>query len=127
MKPDSEADEIHIITPPVADDTDILDFSLVGLTEAINKLNPDAVAHGILGGEFGYGADYENSTFMMHHYCWCEREDCPWCEGEAPNFLHKASGLKIKWYKWIGRSMEVENPKNADIASIFRECMESLK
>ena len=29
-----------------------------------------------------YGVDFENDIFMMHPYCWCEREDeCPWCGG----------------------------------------------
>ena len=29
-----------------------------------------------------YGINYEDDTFMMHKFCWCEREDCPWCNGE---------------------------------------------
>lgn len=28
-----------------------------------------------------YGADYENDVFLMKRYCWCERDDCPWCAG----------------------------------------------
>jgi len=28
-----------------------------------------------------YGTDIDNNTFMMHHYCWCEEETCPWCAG----------------------------------------------
>jgi len=28
-----------------------------------------------------YGTNFENDVFMMHRYCWCEREDCPWCAG----------------------------------------------
>lgn len=36
---------------------------------------------GLLGGKYGYGTDYENDTFEIHHFCWCEREDCPWCGG----------------------------------------------
>ena len=88
-----------------------------------------------LGGEFGYGADYENDTFMMKPYCWCEQEDsCLWCMmndpkennnyvkmkteilrrfgkecadwGGAPQFYYKPTGLWIRWYKWIGRDME---------------------
>ena len=34
---------------------------------------------GLLGGEFGYGAIYENSVFEMHPFCWCDRDDCAWC------------------------------------------------
>lgn len=36
---------------------------------------------GLLGGSNGYGAPYEDDVFMMHPFCWCEREDCPWCGG----------------------------------------------
>jgi hypothetical protein len=28
-----------------------------------------------------YGVDFENDIFMMHPYCWCEKEDCKWCGG----------------------------------------------
>jgi hypothetical protein len=28
-----------------------------------------------------YAADFENDIFMMHPYCWCENDDCPWCGG----------------------------------------------
>lgn len=28
-----------------------------------------------------YGTDFENDVFMMHHYCWCDKDDCPWCVG----------------------------------------------
>jgi hypothetical protein len=55
-----------------------------------------------------YGTDHENDVFMMHHFCWCEREDCGWCEGDKPNFLFKPTGFSVKWYKYIGRSMEIE-------------------
>lgn len=36
---------------------------------------------------------------------------CDACTGKrvrAANFLHKPSGSKVFWYKWIGRSMEIE-------------------
>lgn len=28
-----------------------------------------------------YGTNYVNDTFMLHRYCWCEDDDCPWCGG----------------------------------------------
>ena len=72
--------------------------------------------------EARYGINYEDDTFMMHQFCWCEREDCPWCNGEilpqmlrddteiqecenAPNFLYKPTNFKLWWYKYIGRGM----------------------
>ena len=54
-----------------------------------------------------YGIDFENDEFMMHRYCWCEKKDCNWCNGKAPNFKHKATGFEVKWYKYIGRDMEM--------------------
>lgn len=232
---------------------------LVELTEAIDRLDPEKVAHGCLGGEHGYGAHWENDVFVMRPYYWgecdCggdERErvygdthphsidcyqsdlarmieehdrdsgyaeierkafgddvfslfggmdvetespmpgvvimmatpredfamdawrkasnardkakdrfykllctehklpypsgcavhctcgrDAAWgewmktnghteaCSLFLPNFVHKPSGLRVEWYKYIGRGMEVENmPK--DIRAVFRECIESL-
>ena len=45
----------------------------------------------------------------------------------APNFWHKPSGLKIWWYKWIGRSMEFNRQVERDEwESIFRECLDSV-
>lgn len=46
----------------------------------------------------------------------------------APHFWHKRSGLKVWWYKWIGRDMEISNPKltSAEWHKIMLECFESL-
>lgn len=152
---------LTIFTPPVADETEVLDFSLVALTEAISQVDADALSHGCLGGEFGYGARCENDVFMMHPYCWCEHVDCLWCTvwlsnetecteeqaeehrrkqvaevfavygyggfEQAPNFWHKPSGLQVCWYKWIGRDMQVRNPRCVNIADVFRECLASVK
>ena len=43
----------------------------------------------------------------------------------APNFLHKPSGSTIRWYKWIGRSMEME--LRGEWSAIVAECLESIK
>jgi hypothetical protein len=159
----SEPAELVIIAPPVADETDALGFGLVSLTEAISQRRPDSVSHGLLGGEFGYGANWECGVFLMRPYCWCEHVDCLWCTpwlshetecsedeakahrakqdaeiaarfgadsykgwSRAPNFWHKASGLKVNWYKWIGRDMEVFNPNAADINEVMRECVAAV-
>lgn len=26
-----------------------------------------------------YGIDLNTSVFSMHTYCWCDKDDCPWC------------------------------------------------
>lgn len=154
---------VQIITPPVADETDLLENGLVTLTEAIGQIDRELLGWGFLGGEFGYGAKYENAVFLMHPACGCEESDCPWCadcrctdmvkcpscspsvrwtnkgalparapfdypseRGQAPNFWHKPSGLRVWWHKWIGRSMHTAGRDGVDMQTIFAECLASL-
>lgn len=251
----SEDLEIQIFTPPVADECEPLENFLITLTETISKIDEDSVSHGCLGGEFGYGARFENDVFVMRPFYWgdCDcgadersekwhsenphadncfqtelhrrldaydassgytsieaamdapgtmaeyREETPfgvaicsertpqgklaheaWCvahtirekargeitatlydeynlprsryqwhctcgvdekaktyfstEGhyptcalELPNFRHKPSGFEVRWYKWIGRDMEIAAPGGIDQNSIFNECLASLR
>lgn len=79
------------------------------------------------GGRFGDGVEYENDVFLMHPFCWCEKESCQWCSGEAPNFRHKSTGLEIRWYKWIGRDMEYNRETTSgEMSRIFREVWDSI-
>lgn len=73
--------DVEIILPPGADVTRQLDHGLVTLTEAISQVAPDTVAHGFLGGEFGYGAEYNNAVFEMRPFYWGDC-DCGWDETE---------------------------------------------
>lgn len=77
-----------------------------------------------------YGDDYENDTFQMSRYCWCENEDCGKCDGSIPNFHHKPSGFKIWWYKYIGRGLRLEYGEPditpIKIIEIFYDCIKSL-
>lgn len=164
------------------------------LTKAIRESHPRGTLYG-MGGEFGYGEDFENDTFMMHPFCWCEQDTCPWCGGcrctpaawdyfidgnqvlhaeyhafyqqhgvfskkkgsnpdelrrvtetkprpdcdyclgrgvfarfggEAPNFWHKSTSLKVTWYKWIGRDMDVANPNGVLWPDVLADCVRSL-
>lgn len=77
-----------------------------------------------------YGIEIDNNVFSMHPYCWCEEEECEYCQGinPSPNFLHKESGLSVHWYKYIGRSMEISGNVNVEkILDIIRECLKSCK
>lgn len=160
-----------VVLPEVSDDP-ISD----GLRELTRVLVDAGVLNdhgGGLGGEFGYGVDVDTETFMMHHFCWCEQAECPWCRScvcdldsyryedangievpqdeffdrrllsaggdmipiperqcvtcttnpppREPNFRHKATGSTITWYKWIGRSMEIDLLGDWD--SILAECL----
>lgn len=71
-------------------------------------------------------------------HCTCEQEAVwsAWsaendhdaeCGVVRPNFLHKASGFEVRWYKYIGRSMELSDRiTTARWRAIFREVDESL-
>lgn len=182
---------------------DALADALRWLTEqAANAGAP--TSHGLFGGEHGYGATIDRPTFRMHPFCWCDRDDCPYCGGctcpesafhyftdgkevdyagwlafftsvaersgayrgedadeanrrrserhdpvcdhclgkgiwgpfqtshgtipgkRAPLFWHKPSGLRVWWYKYIGRDMEVHNPSNVDPVAIINQCGDAL-
>lgn len=146
--------KLEIVLPPVASSD--RDLDLVNLTEYLVKNGHDDGSGGGcgLGGEFGYGVDFENDTFMMHVFCWCEKDDCEWCfmndnskQGEAmrqilldkygdkewakggmaPNFYYKPTGLMARWYKWIGRDTEW-NKKISDKEwrVIYQKCLKSI-
>jgi len=119
--------ELRIILPECSDD--MISEGLRYLTEILCK-NFSEDCHGGLGGQYGYGFDYENEIFMMHPYCWCEKDDCKWCDGNAPNFYYKPEPdfIQIWWYKYIGRSMEME-PESIDgnkWIEILSHCIKSI-
>ena len=94
---------IKIIIPKGASTN--IDSGLVELTRQIRLKTGKEGSFG-LGGQDGYGIEYENEVFSMMPYCWCEQDDCKWCNGIAPNFLYKPTNGKIFWYKYIGRGQE---------------------
>lgn len=112
--------DIQIIIPKGAE-TDI-EMALVKLTEALAKKKGLGGGFG-LGGENGYGAEYENEIFMMHPFCWCDKDDCRWCAKNEPNFVYKPNKTKIWWYKWIGRDQKQEGklPNNW-----LKNCIKSI-
>jgi len=93
---------------------------------AIDTMLRDIAVYYERDGEWAekYGTEYENDIFMMHPYCWCEKESCPWCGGEdRPNFIYKPTGLKIWWYKYIGRGVRLDdNGKDVDVEEIIKRC-----
>ncbi len=73
-----------------------------------------------------YGVVFDNEIFTMHPFCWCEKDECEYCQEEdrSPNFLHKKTGLKVHWYKYIGRSMEISGDVTVnDVLDIIKECL----
>jgi hypothetical protein len=57
-----------------------------------------------------------------------ENNHIPTCELVLPNFYHKKSGLEVRWYKWIGRDMEINRDKITvgEVIPILKECFDSL-
>ncbi len=180
--------EVEVVLP--ARNWGSLEDALWSLTEVIAKHDPDVVGHGVLGGGFGYGANYENDVFEMRSYYWGDCDcgadernekfwsehahapDCyqtelrkrekeagverysiqdkiykamcreygqseygcavhctcgldkiaeayfeenghrPTCACVLPNYRHKASGFEVRWYKYIGRGMELKGDGN---------------
>ena len=142
---------------------------LYELTRALSEAGWEP-SGGLLGGEFGYGAPYENDTFEMHPFWWgdcdcghetaeydwdaanphqpaCEfdmtyRCTCshsadwkawaathdhdPKCGVARPNFLHKASGIRVDWYKYIGRGMEFEPVSRNVWDAALKACTDSI-
>lgn len=120
MTPDTPID---IVMPYGAIPSDDLEAQLIeaGLRLIAQKCgNPDNWPE-------KYGADYRNDVFTMHPFCWCDEDACPYCAESEPNFTHYNSGLKVWWYKYIGRGMEIRGPREPGrLLEIIRECMDSI-
>lgn len=59
---------------------------------------------------------------MRRYYRAVEAIRClPTCCTARPNFRHHASGLEVRWYKYIGRGMEIV--ESGDVAAILAECI----
>lgn len=141
---------------------------LYDLSGVLGRLNPSQQVHGLLGGSWGYGQDFENGVFVMFPFWWgdceCGHNERKWqwadenehagdcdparctcdhrtrweiwsaendhdasCPLVRPNFLHKATGFSIRWYKYIGRSMTVNHEISFDEwREIYNECRDSL-
>jgi hypothetical protein len=51
----------------------------------------------------------------------------PVCPIVRPNFVHKASGVHVRWYKWIGRDMEWSRTVSPrEWRRMFDECVASV-
>jgi hypothetical protein len=62
--------KIHIVLPSVSND--VVSKGLYKLSEALGKMKPKNQHHGFLGGDWGYGQDFENKVFQMFPFYWGE-------------------------------------------------------
>lgn len=103
---------LRVVVPEVSDGQVADD--LVWLTEHLMSTQGAETTGGFLGGEFGYGADFENDTFQMHPYCWCESDACPWCWGcvcpEGAS-VYEVRGTRVTFDEWCA---EYERTGNRD-------------
>lgn len=102
------------------DEYDIEDL-LVKITKKIVDLELADNYGGLLGGEFGYGVHFENELFKMHPFCWCG-EDCKDCR--TPEFMLKKGKFAVRWYKYIGRGMQMRGKLTRSQA---KELLNSIK
>lgn len=71
------------------------------------------------------GARFENETFSMVAYCWCDGERAEHVNGCPPNF--KCGDFEASWYKYLGRGSSMNKPITKDeFEVILRRCFESL-
>jgi hypothetical protein len=77
-----------------------------------------------------HGFDFKAGGYAGHCTCYHDKAYAEWCKDNKhaprcvvvrPNFRHKPSGLTVRWYKYIGRDMEVEG--SGDVAAILAECI----
>ena len=91
-----------------------------------------------------YGEEFKNDVFEMHPQYWDDDCLCGWeeqaenfedthppsetCPLVRPNFHHYRSGLKVWWYKYMGRSEESNMELGfREWATIVFECLDSIK
>lgn len=67
-----------------------------------------------------YGTTYENDTFMMHRYCWCEADDCLWCGGQCgcpdPDPTYLVDGDPISAEEYWAANRRIVAPLPHDVA-----------
>lgn len=97
-----------------------------------------AEVRGAIRGRYGFGellasnsgaAPFENDTFVMRTYCWCDGEILGHEIGCPPNFEHKPSGLQISWYKNAERGVTANQSAPTAICwwRVLNECVESIE
>ena len=78
----------------------LVSSGLVSLTEMIAK-KQNKILYGGLGGPNEYGIDFENDVFMMHPYCWCEKDDCGWCAACECEEFYYLDNKKVSYKQWM--------------------------
>ena len=96
---------------------------LLQLGDAISELRDDEPL------TINYGSPpFENNVFAMRTYCWCDGESSGHEDGCPPNFEYKPRGLRVFWYKHVGRGASVtEQLTPDDWRALIAHCIDSLQ
>lgn len=72
------------------------------------------------------GEKFENSTFSMTAFCWCDNTMITHEKGCPPNFV--CGDFAVNWYKYLGRASSQNKPLTVEQwDDIFMKCVNSLK
>lgn len=105
--------EIELIVPERAGN--LIENDLVKLTQILVENGHAEYIGGLLGGLYGYGANFKNDVFMMHSYCWCDEDDCPWCMGcDCPEdaYTYLVDGKRVTLEEWIRLAGEANSRRD---------------
>lgn len=101
-----------------------LDHGLILIADAIREKRGDTYALTDNGGEIYFKCP----VFVMRSYCWCDGDNQGHEAGCPPNFEHYRTGLRVEWYKYVGRGMACNMATTAgQWADIVAECIAAVK
>jgi hypothetical protein len=93
-------ESIRVVVPAVSDDE--ASAGLRVLTGALAHAGYTP-AQGLFGGADGYGALFSNAVFSMHPFCWCDRDDCAWCQPctcPDESYHYFVAGKEVTYDEW---------------------------
>lgn len=99
-------DDIEVVIPASAEtgNPDQWEMAVLMLTqELVRRGLADEPSYG-LGGHWSYGTNFENDTFSLVRYCWCDEPDCPWCSGcecSEEAFWYAIDGKPCSYQEWV--------------------------
>ena len=65
-----------------------------------------------------YGANFDNDVFMLHKFCWCEEDDCPWCGECSCEMEYHLVGNKVS----LSEYYDERNKNKKREAKLIRQC-----
>lgn len=89
-----------------------------------------------------YGTHYNDEKLLIHPFCWCEQDECPYCSWYtwtnlpanvlaetwfdydkmlSPNFWYKPLDYKVWWYKYIWREVNTNKELSEEQYQLMRK------